>query len=125
MQRAEENRKTVIEQKMQKASRNSLKIKTQRKGKSMAPLKGIEHDEMTPINETWELISEDNELSFDFGQPDKNDYKLSLPINISMGGLDNLKGSKNMKSVQEQVMIVDGKKFTFNINVDIQIDPIE
>jgi len=91
----------------------------------MAPLKGIEHDEMTPINETWELISEDNELSFDFGQPDKNDYKLSLPINISMGGLDNLKGSKNMKSVQEQVMIVDGKKFTFNINVDIQIDPIE
>jgi len=30
-----------------------------------------------------------------------------------------------MKSVQQQVMIVDGKKFTFNINVDIQIDPIE
>ena len=128
LQRAEENRQTIIEQKMQKASRNSLKVQSLRKANTMAPLRGIDNDPvMNAINETtspWEEISDDGSFG-DYQDEDKNDYSLSLPIKLLMGGLKDIKGQKKMKSVQQQVMIVDGKKFTFNINVDIQIDPIE
>jgi len=43
----------------------------------MIPLKGIVNDSvMTPINETspWENISQDDDISFNLGTEDKNDY---------------------------------------------------
>jgi len=95
MQRAEENRQTIIEQKMQKASRNSLKVQSLRKANTMAPLRGIDNDPvMSAINETtspWEEISDDGSFG-DYQDEDKNDYSLSLPIKLLMGGLKDIKG---------------------------------